>query len=127
MDIDVTSAHVHGIAKKLSGAAGISGLDSMQWQSMLLKFGNASEQLREAVAKLTRRLANTIVPWEDIRALKAKRLIAVDKGPGVRHIGIGNVLDRLCAKIMIDITGDDVEQECQADQLASGIKSGIED
>ena len=100
--------------------------NSMQWQSMLLKFGNASEQLREAVSKLTRRLANTIVPWEDIWALKAKRLIAFDKCPGLRPIGIGNVLDRLCAKIMIDITGDDVEQECQADQLGSGIKSAIE-
>ena len=45
--------------------------DSQQWQSMLLKFSNASDSLREAVAALTRRLANTLVPWEDIRALKA--------------------------------------------------------
>ena len=30
------------------------------------------------------------------------------------------------AKIMIDITGEDVQMECLADQLASGVKSGIE-
>ena len=70
---DFTKAYVHGIAKKLSGAAGISGLDSMQWQSMLLKFGNASEQLREAVSKLTRRLANTIVHWEDT-SIESKKI-----------------------------------------------------
>ena len=78
-------------AKTLSGSAGIGGLDSQQWQSLLLKFGNTSDSLREAVAALTRRLANTLVSWEDIRALKATTLIALDKSPGVRPVGIGEV------------------------------------
>ena len=80
----------------------------------------------EAVAALTTSLASSLVTWEHIRALKSKRLIALDKLPGIRPIGIREVLDRLCAKIMIEITRDDVQQECLADQLASGIKSGIE-
>jgi hypothetical protein len=66
---------------------------------MLLKFNNASDSLREAVAALTKRLAKTLVPWEDIQALKAKRIIALDKSPEVRPIGIGEVFDRLCAKL----------------------------
>ena len=84
--------------------------DSQQWQSMLLKFNNTSDFLCETLAALTLRLAKTLVPWEDIRPLKAKRLIALDKSPGVGPIGIGEVFDRLCAKIMIDITGDDFKK-----------------
>ena len=89
-----------------------------------MKFGNANEQLREAVAK--QKTSKSHCPLGRHNSIEIKRLIALDKCPGVRPIGIRNVLDRLCAKIMIDITGDDVEQECQADQLASGKKSGIE-
>ena len=77
---------------------------------MLLKFNNTSDFLRETLAALTLRLAKTLVPWEDIRPLKAKRLIALDKSPGVGPKGIGEVFDRLCAKIMIDITGDDFKK-----------------
>ena len=33
---------------------------------------------------------------------------------------------RLCAKVMTYITGYDVQAECLADQICSGLKSGIE-
>ena len=44
----------------------------------------------------------------------------------MRPIGIGDVADRLSAKVMIYITGDDVQLECSSDQICSGLKSGIE-
>ena len=79
-----------------------------------------------SICCITWRLANNIVPWEDIRALKAKRLIALNKLPGVRPIGVGEVGDRFLGKIMAYVTGDDVRIECNNDQLCSGIRGGIE-
>ena len=35
-------------------------------------------------------------------------------------------MDRLGDKVMIDVTEDDVKVACNADQLCSGIKGGIE-
>ena len=64
--------------------------------------------------------------WEDIRALKAKRLIALNKLPGVRPVGIGEAPDRCFEKVMSIVTGEDVMDACGTDQLCSGVKSGIE-
>ena len=73
------------------------------------------------------RQANNILEWEEIRAQKAKREIALKKLPaGVRPIGCGELLDRLCDKVMVFVTEDDVKNSCNADQLCSGIKAGIE-
>ena len=49
------------------------------------------------MAALTRRFANNVVEWDDIRAMKANKLVALDKCPGVQPIGIGDAADRgLC-------------------------------
>jgi hypothetical protein len=127
VDVTVTGAHVRKTAHKLSGSAGPSGADSTHWQSWLLKYGNHSNELCNAIAVLIERQANTVVDWEEIRAQKAKRELALKKLPaGVRPIGIGELMDRLSDKVMIDITNNDVKEACNADQLCSGIKAGIE-
>ena len=108
IDVDATNAHVEQAARKLSGSAGISGFDSYQLQQILLRHGKHSENLRETFTKATKKQANTIVAWEEIRALKAKRLIALNKLLGVR-VGIGDMY-RCFEKIMstILISGADV-------------------
>ena len=58
--------------------------------------------------------------------MKAKRLIALNKLPGVRPVGIGESADRCFEKIMTIITGDEAMEACGSDQLCSGLKAGIE-
>ena len=44
------------------------------------------------MAVLTRRLANSVVDWGNIKALMANKLIALDKSPRVQPIGIGECI-----------------------------------
>ena len=91
LDVEIKSSHVERVAHRLSGGARLSGLSTSALQDMLLKFGNHSADLREAHAALSRRLSNYIVPWDEIKALKAKRFVGLNKYPGIRPIGIGHV------------------------------------
>ena len=71
-------------------------------------------------------MTNTIVPWNDIRALVSNRLIALDKCPGVRLVGIGETLRCIIGKMVCTATRLDLEVQCGTDQLCTGIKCGIE-
>ena len=126
VDVDITGSHIERLARSLHGGGGPGGTNSGHWRSFLLCYGTQSAKLRESVASLARMLANNVVEWEVIRALMASRLIALDKNPGVRPIGVGEVLRRLLGKAMVLATGVDVEELCGADQLCSGLKGGIE-
>lgn len=92
-------------ATKLTGGAGPSGIDSTDLKNWLLRFGLQSEGLRNEMTKWTEWLSHGDHPFPAIRALMAGRLVALDKQPGVRPIGIGEVCRRLMAKTIVRLTG----------------------
>jgi len=102
------------------------GCQSAHWRDALLHHGPSSGRLREAVAALCRLLCNNIVSWDAIRALLASRLIALDKCPGVRPIGVGEFLRRIVGKTICLVTHTDASLVCGNDQLCAGRSAGIE-
>ena len=97
-DVEIAGSHMQSVAHQLQGGAGPSGCDASHWRDILLRYGASSALLRDTVAAVCRRLCNTTTPWEDIRALAASCLIALDKCPGVRLIGIGEILHWIVGK-----------------------------
>ena len=58
-DVEITGCHILQSARRIQGGAGPGGCDACY---TLLRYGAHSERLRNAVAALARRLANSIVP-----------------------------------------------------------------
>ena len=71
-------------------------------------------------------LGNTHPPWAAYRALMACRLVALDKQPGVRPVGIGEVHRRLLAKLVVAAAGSDAIISCGSANLCAGLSAGIE-
>ena len=52
-------------------------------------------------------------------------LIALDKNPGVRPVGVRETWQRIFDKIVLKVTGSEATMTCQDDQLSTRIKSVI--
>ena len=51
IQIEVTDEDIESVAKRLSGYAGPSGIDSIYMYHWLLRFGGTSAKLRKCIAK----------------------------------------------------------------------------
>ena len=60
-------------------------------------------ELCDAVAELARKLCVSEVQPTYLRAFVAERLIPLDKKPGVRPIGVGEILRRIIGKVVTTV------------------------
>ena len=72
---------------------------------MCCSFQKASSELCAALALTAKRICSTYVDPEPLSALKACRLIVLDKCPGVRPIAIGEVSRRIMSKAILSVIG----------------------
>ena len=124
--VTIAANHVEDVAKKLRDSAGLGGLDASNLSQLLLRYKKTSGGLRHDVAEFTMWLVNGFPPWSSYRALMSGRLIALDKNPGVRTIGIGELWYRLFAKCLFAVAGKDAADECSIDNLSGGMSAEIE-
>ena len=115
-------------AKITKGSAGPSGLDSDIWRRILCSksFGKVSEDACESVARMCRRLCTEYVDPMSIEALLNCRLIPLDKNPGIRPIGVGEVLRRIIGKSVVMFLKPDIINSVGPLQLSAGQDGGCE-
>ena len=80
----------------------------------------------EAVASMTRRLCQQYVDPSGLTAFIACRLVALDECPGVRPVGIGEVVRRIAGKAILSVTGMAVQEVTGDLQVCSGQQGGCE-
>ena len=121
-------------ALNVNGAGGPTHIDADGWKQILCSkaYGKLPFQLCGAVAELAKRLCTEEVNPECLNEFVSCRLVPLDKGvdksgsPGVRPIGIGEVLRRIVGKTVIGVIKEDIQEAAGPLQSCAGLKSGLE-
>ena len=90
------------------------------------KYRKEEKDLREEITRIAKHLAGTIVDPKSIEAFLSCRLIPLNKNPGVRPIGIGEVLRRIVGKVIGWVLKEDIQEAAGPLQSAAGLKGGAE-
>ena len=113
-------------ALKTEGAAGVSQADDQLWHKMVTSYKDSSSEFCAAVAAGARRFASEFVDPEANEALMNNRGIPLDKCPGLRPVGIGEVKRRVMGKSIMHIVSQDVQEAAGPLQLCAGQSAGVE-
>ena len=122
----LTGASFRNAALHTKGSAGPSGIDSFGWKRLCTSFKNISDDLCSSLALVARKLCTVYVDPRGIAPLTASRLIALDKNPGVRPIGVGETVRRIIEKAILFIIRQDILEVAGTLQLCVGQEAGGE-
>ena len=94
---------------KTHGSHGPTDLDTCEWRRKITHFNQTSIELCKTIAKLSYTVASKVVTHENLTAYNSCRLIPLDKNPGVRPIGIGEILRRIIGKTITQCIKSDLK------------------
>ena len=117
---------IRSMALRTDGAAGPSGMDAAAWKRLCSSFKTASTELCDALAVTARKLCSQHVDPSGVSALVACRLIALDKCPGVRPIGVGETARRIIGRTIARAISEDILKAAGPLQVCAGHLSGCE-
>ena len=83
------------------GCHGPSDLDADEWICILTHFGQQSVEISHSQSKIAQNISTEILSHELLEPYNACQLIPFDKNPGVRPIGIGEVIRRKIDRTII--------------------------
>ena len=122
----IDASTIRAAALHTDGSASPSGIDARGWRRLCSSFHSSSTDLCHSLALMARRLCSSFVDPQSLAPFLSCRLIALDKNPGVRPIGIGEVARRIVAKAVLTILRTDIQEAAGSLQLCAGQISGVE-
>ncbi len=122
----LTGDAIRKAALRVEGGAGPSGLDACAWRRLCTSFGTVSDDLCQAVADTAKRISTVDLPADYLKGYVACRLVPLDKNPGVRPIGICEVVRRIIGKAVLRVLSRSIQETAGTVQLCAGQPAGIE-
>ena len=123
---NITGESVRKAALKTKGGSGPSAMDA-GWRILTSKqFGNSSSDLCKAIVRTARKLCTVEDHNESSEAFVAYILIPLGKNPGLRPIGIGEILRPIAGKVVVSTIREDITKSVGSLQICGGQEAGSE-
>ena len=123
---NITPEMIRNCAMHTEGSAGPYGMDALCWRRLCTSFGEKSNELCSAIAAFARRICTTYIDPSGLTAYTSCRLVPLDKCPGVRPVGIGEVIRRIVGKAVMKVVKNDLQNAIGTTQLCAGQDAGCE-
>ena len=103
-------------------------MDADGWRRILCQnnFGDTNVDLRKAIANFIKKICIEEIYTTSIETFVACRLITLDKNPGLRPIGVGEILRSITGKIIVSVVKKEVISSTGSLQVCAGQEAGSE-